>query len=206
MTKDLYQNKYAILINKENPIPDAYYKTLKIVKATNDEGVAVPIEEKTAEAFASLKAEVAGTELDVLLYSGYRSLERQASLYARFLSELGLDLAEARVAKPGCSEHNAGIGLDISVKIDDVWQDDFDSEECVPKLEALHGKLFRHGFILRYPKGKESVTGYSYEPWHIRYVGRELAGYMYQKGLTLEELWGDEAGRSVMGSCDSSAK
>lgn len=119
--------------------------------------------------------------------SGYRSYYTQASLYASYVENYGKDAADKYSAKPGQSEHQTGLSMDITCeavnfKLDTTFGD---TEEGKWVAENAN----RYGFIIRYPKGKEEITGYAYEPWHIRYLGVDLAEKVYESGLTLEEYF-----------------
>lgn len=119
--------------------------------------------------------------------SGYRSYKTQESLYqkrVRISSEAEADLY---VARPGCSEHQTGLALDVSAPSAGLALEEFFSDTPEGKWLSVYAPMF--GFIIRYPRGKESVTGYAYEPWHIRYVGRSLSLYLSLTGLTLEEYY-----------------
>ena len=119
--------------------------------------------------------------------SGYRSYKTQEGLYTAAVERDGKDQADKYSAMPGRSEHQAGLAVDIT------------SEGMNYRLEEGFGatpegiwaakNAHRFGFILRYPRGKEDITGYSYEPWHFRYVGEILAGEIFRRGLTLEEFY-----------------
>ena len=87
---------------------------------------------------------------------------------------------------PGCSEHETGLAVDI-VATDNQRLDD--TQEQTPETIWLHENCWRFGFILRYPAGKEDVTGIDYESWHYRYVGIEAARYLTEQQLTLDEFW-----------------
>ena len=89
------------------------------------------------------------------------------------------------VAKPGTSEHQTGLALDVSSPEVDYELEEIFAETPEGKWLAVYAPMF--GFILRYPKGKENITGYAYEPWHIRYVGKSLSLYLSLTGMTLEE-------------------
>ena len=142
--------------------------------------------------------EAAGCKL--YLVSGYRSVERQTALFKRktnsFMAE-GFSREEAEkqaamwVARPGTSEHNTGLAADI-VSAD--WyskHSDLTADfEDTPEFEWLYAHCADYGFILRYPRGKENVTGVTYEPWHYRYVGKDAAKAIMQAGGTLEEYTG----------------
>uniref|UniRef100_UPI004027E718 D-alanyl-D-alanine carboxypeptidase family protein n=1 Tax=Butyribacter sp. TaxID=2822465 RepID=UPI004027E718 len=119
--------------------------------------------------------------------SAYRSYSRQKEIYNRNVSTKGKKKANQVSAFPGSSEHQTGLTIDVSA----------DSIGCA--LEQSFGKTiegkwlasncYKYGFTIRYPKEKEDITGYSYEPWHIRYVGKNLAKRLYKKKLTLEEYY-----------------
>ena len=119
--------------------------------------------------------------------SGYRSYYTQASLYTSYVENYGKAAADKYSAKPGQSEHQTGLSMDITCeainyKLDTTFGE---TEEGKWVAENAH----RYGFIIRYPKVKEDITGYAYEPWHIRYLGVELAEKIYESGLTLEEYF-----------------
>ncbi len=112
--------------------------------------------------------------------SAYRSYKSQEKLYiSRVISE-GRKLADAYVAKPGSSEHQTGLCIDITNEngyfVKGTEEADWLAENC-----------YKFGFIVRYPYGRKNITGIEYEPWHIRYVGKEAAKYIYDNEITLEE-------------------
>lgn len=130
-------------------------------------------------------ARAAGVTLRV--GSGYRSYATQASLFASYVRRHGEAAASRFSSRPGHSEHQSGLAVDFAGADQTCWVDDCFERTAAGKWLAAHAH--EYGFILRYPKGKESITGYQYEPWHFRYVGRELAGALHQSGLTMEEAW-----------------
>jgi len=113
------------------------------------------------------------------LLSGYRSYYTQQTLYNNYVNVDGKELADTYSARPGFSEHQTGLAFDVG-NIDDNYGD-------TPEGIWLKNNCHLYGFIIRYPKGKEHITGYQYEPWHIRYLGIEHATNVYNKGVTLEE-------------------
>ena len=119
--------------------------------------------------------------------SGYRSYATQASLFASYARRHGEAEASRFSSRPGHSEHQSGLAVDFAGADQTCWVDDCFEQTAAGKWLAAHAH--EYGFILRYPKGKEPITGYQYEPWHFRYVGRELAGALHQSGLTMEEAW-----------------
>ena len=130
-------------------------------------------------------ARAAGVTLRV--GSGYRSYATQASLFASYVRQHGEAAASRFSSRPGHSEHQSGLAVDFAGADQTCWVDDCFERTAAGKWLAAHAH--EYGFILRYPKGKEKITGYQYEPWHFRYVGRELAGALQQSGLTMEEAW-----------------
>ncbi|WP_310603057.1 M15 family metallopeptidase [Anaerosporobacter sp.] len=119
--------------------------------------------------------------------SAYRSYARQNSIYNRNLRTKGEDYTNRYSAKPGYSEHQTGLSIDVSaVSIGNRLSESFaDTKEGKWLAEHAH----EYGYIIRYPQEKSDITGYAYEPWHIRYLGVELATYLYENNLTLEEYY-----------------
>ena len=128
----------------------------------------------------------AGTPLAAV--SGYRSEQKQAELYALSVSEQGEIQADLHSARPGHSEHQTGLAMDVTSADGSCPAEDCFGSTPAAAWLAAHAAEF--GFIIRYPPGKEAVTGYAYEPWHLRYVGVEVARQLADEGLVLEELVG----------------
>ena len=123
--------------------------------------------------------------------SGYRSYDRQKTIYLYNVNKSGQDYANLYSAPPGHSEHQTGLTMDVSSVSNNL--DLTYSLADLPEGQWLaeHSHLF--GFIIRYPEDKEEITGYAYEPWHLRYVGVEMASYLYEHNLTLDEYYGISA-------------
>nr|WP_209510524.1 M15 family metallopeptidase [Sedimentibacter acidaminivorans] len=136
------------------------------------------------ELFAAAKEE---QSFDLYARSGYRSYNTQVSLYSSYVSNHGQEAADKFSARPGQSEHQTGLAMDITCPTMNYQLDTTfgDKEEGKWIAENAH----KFGFIVRYPKGKEEITGYQYEPWHLRYVGPSLAEEIYKSQLTLEEYF-----------------
>ena len=131
-------------------------------------------------------AEAARAEgLSVVLSSGYRSYATQVYLFNRKVSEYGEAVAQTIVARPGTSEHQTGLCCDIT---DRYYEMKDASLENTQMYKWMSEHCHEFGFIVRFPKGKEDVTGIIYEPWHFRYVGEEAAAYIMEHDLTLEEF------------------
>ena len=122
----------------------------------------------------------AGYSMDLM--SGYRSFETQEELYNDYVAVDGVEKADTYSAWPGHSEHQTGLAFDVG------WVDLQFADTPAGRWLANHAH--EYGFIIRYPEGKEDITGYQYEPWHIRYLGVELATKVHQSGLCLEEYLG----------------
>lgn len=124
---------------------------------------------------------------EVAILAAYRSIADQQALYEGRLGELGEAATAEGTARPGHSEHHLGTTIDVRpIGATDVDQSFGDT----PTGQWLEAHSWEYGFVLSYPRGEQSVTCYKYEPWHLRYVGRELAGRVHESGLTLREyLW-----------------
>lgn len=117
--------------------------------------------------------------------SGYRSYDRQREIYEQRLREAGPEYTCQYIARPGESEHQSGLALDLSCPAVHLELEEAFASTGEGRWLSAYAPMF--GFILRYPRGKESITGYAWEPWHIRYVGKSLALYLSLTGMTLEE-------------------
>ncbi len=189
---------YLRLTNKQHPIDPAYVPdTLAVVPSELTlYGKEVQLEATVAQAAEALVRELhARGYTDIVVTSGYRSYEYQQSLFYTYLDremaahpEWTVAQCEAEVlsysARPGESEHQTGLCLDL-ISLQNVVLDETFAEN--PAYAFLCDNAHCFGFILRYPNGKQDITGYAYEPWHYRFVGVEAATKMYEKGLTLEE-------------------
>ena len=134
------------------------------------------------EMFAACKAQ---TGVTLKAVSGYRSYQRQATIYQNKLDRVGTrEKADQYVARPGASEHQLGLAMDVGQKSDDVNLTSSFGKTKGGKWVAEH--CWEYGFILRYQEGWEDVTGYAYEPWHVRYVGLENAKRIKEANLPLE--------------------
>ena len=136
------------------------------------------------DAFLSLSSDAKAIGLNIYASSGYRSYSNQKYIYENYVSMDGKENADRYSARAGYSEHQTGLAIDVNT-IDMSFDN---TSESV----WLRENAYKYGFIIRYPKGKEEITGYMYEPWHIRYVGKELSNKLYKDGsyITLEEYYG----------------
>ena len=176
-----------ILVNKEHKIEKDFIDkvTLIKVKDVNDEDILV--EKETYEAYLDLKDFLNNMNIIIGISSGYRSLDHQQRVYNDFVERYGIDYAKKVVAPVGCSEHHTGLAIDIDIFVDgNFLTSNIDLMEHEDIYLEIHKHLYKFGFILRYMKEKENITGYPYEPWHLRYIG-DLACDIYNNNLTLEE-------------------
>ena len=189
---EAYAIDYLVLVNKENPLPETWEDEVEIVDYTNSLGDPVQTERAAYDAYLGLKAALEEEGVYVDLDSAYRSVAAQQEIVEDFTERYGEDYVRQYVAVPGYSEHHTGLALDLYLNID--GEDVYMNEDMVeyPEIWAqIHAKLADYGFILRYLEGKEDITGYSYEPWHIRYVGDpDIAREITEQGITLEEYLG----------------
>ena len=132
--------------------------------------------------FDKLSAAAKAEGLNIWLASGFRSYSYQKQIYWNNVNIYGQAKTDTFSAKPGSSEHQSGLAIDVN-SIDDTF---INTPECNWLAEHCH----EYGFIIRYPKGKQDITGYKYEPWHIRYVGTDMAYKLRESGLTVEEYFG----------------
>lgn len=130
--------------------------------------------------FAAAQAE----GLSMRVQSGYRSYVDQSIIYNGYVAKDGQEAADRYSARPGHSEHQSGLAFDLNTNYYDGLTTEFGNS---PEGKWLAENCHKYGFIIRYPHGKEHITGYMYEPWHVRYLGVEKATAVYESGLCLEE-------------------
>ncbi|MCM3236717.1 M15 family metallopeptidase [Heyndrickxia oleronia] len=143
--------------------------------------------QEAATALEKMFSEAEKNGIYLFASSGYRSYERQKAILNNEIANVGKEKAEQAVATPGQSEHQTGLAMDITSESENYLL----SENLGKQKEGIWLREHAHefGFILRYPKDKENITGYEYEPWHFRYVGKKAAAVIYKNGWTLEEYF-----------------
>ena len=206
---------FDILVNKNNPLP-FNYEPNDLVPTDNNEnnfhGYSDPnlkptVSSKIYVPYINMKEEAKRDNIFLTIDSGYRSASFQLGVYRRILREAVIeslkkhpelneevfnstfDRIYSLVAMPGCSEHQTGYAFDVASLRTGYYRADTTPEERA----WLNENAYRYGFILRYPKGKEDITGFGYEPWHYRYVGTDISKELYNNGnwITLEEYHND---------------
>ena len=161
----------VMIVNKTYSLPQSY----------NPNGLTA----ETKAAFAELQAAASADGLSIYSVSDFRSYEAQDTLYNNYVARDGKEAADTYSARPGHSEHQTGLAIDCNYA-GDAFHD-------TPEAKWLENNAWKYGFIIRFPKGKEDKTGYKYESWHIRYVGKDMAKKIYDSGLCLEEYFGIES-------------
>ena len=177
-----------ILVNKTHPLPENYLDGVELIETVNCRGKKAFVEKETFAAYKKLRDALSEQGVYISFGSNFRTIEEQKDVIRRLTEKYGEAYAMKTAAPPGTSEHHTGMALDLSPKVDGEWvTENMALMKPVEIWEKVHAALPAFGFILRYPKGKEEITGYGYEPWHIRYVGKELAEKVAASGLCLEE-------------------
>lgn len=166
-----------LVVNKTYSLPESF-------TAPNSNGYGyclTCLTDETINAFNEMKADAQSIGLNLYISSGYRSYSYQETLYNNYVNQDGKEEADTYSARPGHSEHQTGLAFDLNT-IDDSFA-------YTEEGKWVKDNCYKYGLILRYPKGKEDKTGYQYESWHLRYVGKELAQKLYNDGnwITLEE-------------------
>lgn len=178
-----------ILVNKEHPIDQGYkpddLTDIKYFAPDRSETTRY-MRAEAAAAFHQLVDKAVGEGIELKMTTAYRSYNFQKVLYDSYVEREGEAAANTYSAKPGRSEHQTGLAADVSSPSVGYQLSNDYGETKEGKWLAEHAHQF--GFIIRFPKGKEDITGYQYEPWHIRYVGLAAAQEIYENGLTLEEF------------------
>ncbi len=137
---------------------------------------------ETLRQFEVMQTAAANDGINIYFLDGYRSYDYQNQVYNNFVNWYGVEMADISAARAGHSEHQTGLAIDVNT-------DEY-IFEGTPAALWIENHAHEYGFIVRYPKGKEDITGYKYEPWHIRYLGVEKAADVYNSCLTLEEYLG----------------
>lgn len=185
------QSSILAIVNRGETLDPTYVPSDLVtieVPYVNDIPMVNQLRKEASDALTKLFDDASKNGYTLYAVSGYRSYDYQAELYDNYVLSHGEEVARMFSAPAGASEHQTGLAIDVS------------SEEVVYQLVDTFGNTddgvwvndnaHRFGFIIRYPYGKDHITGYMYEPWHLRYVGTDLSYELYESGLTYEEyLW-----------------
>ena len=178
-----------VLVNKSNKLPEQFqpsdliYPDIPFTFKQKSEK-----RQMRADAGAAIEKLFAGAKqqgVNLLGVSAYRSHATQAALFNHYVNQDGYEAARKYSAVPGTSEHETGLAIDVT-----GGDGKCAAEDCFGGTDEavwLEDHAAEYGFIIRYPKGKDDITGYQYEPWHLRYVGKTIAKEIMERGITLEE-------------------
>lgn len=183
-----------VIVNKKHAIPISFTPNLgvpavrlRLAESEQQMQIDTKLDKPLQDMFAAAKKD----DVELVFGSGYRSGVLQKQFYDSYVRKDGKEKADTYSARPGHSEHQTGLALDVTSA----------SGKChltacfadMPEGKWLAAHAHEYGFIIRYPKNKQAITGYQYEPWHIRYVGEELASQLHTTKQTLEEFFNLEA-------------
>ncbi|MGA3673530.1 M15 family metallopeptidase [Lysinibacillus agricola] len=181
----------TVLVNKEYAFPEGYepkdlvYPNVPFI--FNEKIEKRMMREEAAKYLEKMFNAANQQNIHLAGVSAYRSSQTQTTLFNNYVERDGIEKAKTYSAVPGTSEHQSGLAIDVSGSDGSCAADD-----CFANTEEaawLEDNAHNYGYIIRFPKDKDNITGYQYEPWHIRYVGVNLATELYNEGLTLEEYY-----------------
>ncbi len=170
-------NNYTVLVNKYNSLGNYEPQDLKSLSYNSK----YQLRERAANAFEELISFAKLENVYIRPYSAYRSYEYQNTLYNKYVEKDGQELADTYSARPGHSEHQTGLAVD-------VWSEGYN---YISENDAywLQNNSYKYGFIIRYTQENQSITGYIAEPWHLRYVGKDIAEDIVDKNITFDEYY-----------------
>ena len=173
-----------VLVNKLNRLQSNYVphdlEQISLNYATNNKF----LRKEAKENFEKLSSDAKKIGYSIIAVSAYRDYDYQENLFNNYVKEKGENYALKCSPKAGHSEHQTGLSVDVMGS-----NNDYDQFEKSKEFDWMKNNSYKYGFILRYPKGKEYITGFKYEPWHYRYVGKDIASIIYTEGITLEEYY-----------------
>lgn len=180
-------NSILILANKSHPLPEDYEPSDLVTPNVKVNKSGLSLRKEASDAIEEMFNAAKEENINLVLGSSYRSYSYQASLFSRYVAKDGEEKAAKYSSKPGQSEHQTGLAADIS----DESGENFLKQSFKDTKEGiwLKNNSYKFGYILRYPEGKEDITGYMFEPWHFRYIGKEEALKVYNSGLCFEEYY-----------------
>lgn len=175
----------TMLVNKTYYLSDTYTPDPLVDLSTWYAATGRQLQQEAADALASLCD--AGRAVGVTFYaaSAYRDYQSQSTIYNSYISSMGQEAADAASARPGYSEHQTGLAVDLAASNEDDHAEFKDTNAFI----WVSSNCYTYGWILRFPEGKETITGYEYEPWHYRYLGVDLATKVAASGMTYDEYW-----------------
>ena len=189
LTSNFYKNihytrikNYDFIVNKSNKLPSTYIpndlEPINESYSLKDKY----LRHEARIAFEEMSKQAKKEGYNVIAVSTYRSYDYQKKLYSHYVEKKGFYYADMASARAGHSEHQTGLAVDVA----DISYD-YDNFEKTKEFKWMIKNCYKYGFILRYPQAKFHITGFKYEPWHYRYVGKNTATYIHKKNITLEE-------------------
>ena len=184
----IMDDPYLLLVNKEKKLGRLYVPRdlvypVVLCDIMDDKKF---LRKKAARELEKMFFHAARDGIELVAVSGFRSYDRQKEIYDTSIRKKGKEYTDKYIAKPGTSEHQTGLAMDISSS-----EINYELEEEFENTKAgiwMRYNAWHFGYILRYPKGKSCITGYEYEPWHYRYVGKRTANLIHENDITLEEF------------------
>ena len=195
-TKPFYDpESILVVVNKKCAWPNGYVpKDLVPASGIENRIQSWTLRREAAEALAAMAKAAAEENVRLMIQSGYRDTDFQRICFEKSCRDFGFEQTLLYSAKPGHSEHHTGLAVDFDTEVHSV--DLTEAFEDTVQSAWLRKHAHEFGFILRYPMGKKTITGYAYEPWHYRYIGKKEAAKMYAAGetVTMEEFYGIPGG------------
>lgn len=182
-----YKNGIAKLVNKENGLKSSYEPDDLVMPKVNTIKSDIYLSKSASDNLEKMFNDAKEEGINLCLISGYRSSSYQGKLYSNSLIRKGKEYTQKYVSKANYSEHQTGLAADISGK--SIGYKLIKSFEKTEEGRWLEKNAYKYGFILRYKKDRVDDTGYGFEPWHFRYVGYNIAKYIYENDLILEDLY-----------------
>jgi len=184
-------NSLLLLANKKVKLPDGYVPSDLVDAGIPCSNGSATMKAEAAAALQNMYRDAAANGVSLMISSAYRGESYQQRLYSTYSAEYGQAVADTISSRPGYSDHQTGLAADFVEQGPYDLQEEF---EGTASGQWLAANAHNYGFIMRYPQGKDAVTGYSYEPWHYRYVGVDYATAIYNAGLSFEEYFGVPGG------------
>ncbi|MEE6206753.1 MAG: M15 family metallopeptidase [Alphaproteobacteria bacterium] len=181
---------FTILVNKDNLLPRDYVPEglVEIHEPTGskiDKTYVNKLNKQAYDAFKEMQKDALKAGYEIFVDSSYRTYDYQERVFNHIVAEKGLEHAKKYVALPGGSEHQTGLAVDVIFRRNNEMIEE--QKEDDPEIMWLFSNAHKYGFILRFPKGKEDITGVNFEPWHFRYVGKKISEELFSSDMTLEE-------------------
>jgi len=176
-------NTNYLIVNKYNYLSQDYVPN-NLIELNEYAKENLTLNQEAYEAFKQMARDASLNNLNLRIISAYRSYKYQDNLYNRYLENDRQDIVDTYSARPGHSEHQTGLAVDIDNK-KSLYIDFEKTDEFL----WMQDNCYKYGFILRYPENKEHITGYMYEPWHYRYIGIKESTYIHNNNLTFEEYY-----------------